>query len=264
MVFDFELAPVGPRRWTAIASPTWLNPRRGVWGGFGIGLCVRVIEAEPEARGEVLSLALTYVSPLPPGPLEVSTRRLRQGRSIGVWEVEIRSAGMDEICIHGLITAAQRPATQRFSFAQMPKTAPPQDLPRQTKRGSHAQNNAFEWRALGLDPPAVDQVGISLAWVRARQGRMDKALLGVLADASPPRVLHALGEVMNTTLCLTVYFHATAEKLAEVGGDYILVEYEGRVGGGGASDERSSYWSRDGQLLATSEQLVWYRDAAEG
>jgi hypothetical protein len=37
------------------------------------------------------------------------------------------------------------------------------------------------------------------------------------------------------------------------------VEYEGRVGGGGASDERSSYWRRDGKLLATSEQLVWYR-----
>jgi hypothetical protein len=37
------------------------------------------------------------------------------------------------------------------------------------------------------------------------------------------------------------------------------VEYEGRVGGGGASDERSSYWSRSGKLLATSEQLAWYR-----
>lgn len=38
------------------------------------------------------------------------------------------------------------------------------------------------------------------------------------------------------------------------------MECEGRVGNAGASDERSSYWSRDGKLLATSEQLAWYRD----
>ena len=65
---------------------------------------------------------------------------------------------------------------------------------------------------------------------------------------------------MTTTLSLTAYMHATAEELAEVGDDFILVECEGRVGGGGgASDERSSYWRRDGKLLATSEQLAWYR-----
>jgi acyl-CoA thioesterase len=65
---------------------------------------------------------------------------------------------------------------------------------------------------------------------------------------------------MTTTLTLTAYLHATAAELAEVGDDYILVECEGRVGAGGASDERSSYWRRDGKLLATSEQLAWYRE----
>jgi acyl-CoA thioesterase len=65
---------------------------------------------------------------------------------------------------------------------------------------------------------------------------------------------------MTTTLSLTVYLHATAEEIAEVGDDFILVECEGRVGGNGASDERSSYWRRDGKLLATSEQLAWYRE----
>jgi len=46
--------------------------------------------------------------------------------------------------------------------------------------------------------------------------------------------------------------------------DFILIECEGRVGGGGASDERSSYWRRDGKLLATSEQLAWYREPGNG
>jgi hypothetical protein len=65
---------------------------------------------------------------------------------------------------------------------------------------------------------------------------------------------------MAMTLTLVADLHATAEALAEVGDDYKLVEYEGRVGVGSASDERSSYWLRDGKLLATSEQLAWYRE----
>jgi hypothetical protein len=90
---------------------------------------------------------------------------------------------------------------------------------------------------------------------------MDKALLGMITDNSAPRAMYALGPtIRTTTLSLTCYLHATAEELAEVGEDFILVECEGRVGGGGASDERSSYWSRAGKLLATSEQLAWYRE----
>jgi acyl-CoA thioesterase len=263
MAFDFALTPVAPGRWSAVASPAWVNPRRGLWGGFAIGLCVHVLKAEPQATGDPLSLALSFVSALPEGRLDVSTRCLRQGRSIGVWEVEIRPAGAPEVCIHAVVTAAKRPSTPRFRFVQMPVTPPPEDLPVQQTRGNQAQRDAFEWRGQGADPPPVDHAARTLAWVRSRQGPLDRALLGVVTDASPPRVLYALGDVMNTTLCLSVYFHATAEQLSAVGDDWILVEYDGRVGGGGASDERSSYWSRDGQLLATSEQLVWYRDTPE-
>jgi len=82
-----------------------------------------------------------------------------------------------------------------------------------------------------------------------------------VTDHSPPRAMYALGPgVSTTTLSLTAYLHATTEEIAEIGEDFVLVECEGRVGNAGASDERSSYWSRNGKLLATSEQLAWYRD----
>jgi hypothetical protein len=114
-------------------------------------------------------------------------------------------------------------------------------------------------------PPTPGDSSRSLAWVRSRRGPLDKALLGMITDNSAPRAMYALGpKVMTTTLSLTAYLHATAEEVAEVGEDFILVECEGRVGGGGASDERSSYWRRDGKLLATSEQLAWYRERRDG
>ncbi len=261
---SIPLTPTAAGRWRTIAGPEWSNPGGGLWGGYAIGLCIRVLEAEPEAVGEALSLTLTYAAGLPAGELDIRTRRLRQGGSVGVWEVELLAAGSDQVSVHAIVTTARRPMTPDFAFAKMPAAADPESLPSHEAPGDVARHygaSAFERRSLEAFPPAPTGDLRSLAWVRSRRGPLDKALLGMITDNSAPRAMYALGPtIMTTTLSLTAYLHATVEELAEVGDDFILVECEGRVGGGGASDERSSYWRRDGKLLATSEQLAWYRE----
>ncbi|MFI5211118.1 MAG: thioesterase family protein [Gemmatimonadales bacterium] len=261
---SIPLAPVAPGRWTTSAGLEWSNPGGGLWGGYAIGLCIRVLEAEPEAVGEALSLTLTYIAALPSGELDIRTRRLRQGGSVGVWEVELLPAGADQVGVHAIVTMARRPETPDFAFAQMPAAPTPESLPNpETPHEAmrHYGASAFERRTLEGFPPTPSGDSRSLAWVRSRRGPLDKALLGMITDNSAPRAMYALGPtIMTTTLSLTAYLHATVEELADVGDDFILVECEGRVGGGGASDERSSYWRRDGKLLATSEQLAWYRE----
>lgn len=262
-----RLEPLGPGRWTTHAGPEWRNPGGGLWGGYAIGLCVRVLEDEPEARGEALSLTLTYAAALPAGDLDVRTRRIRQGGSVGVWEVELRPMGAEDVGVHAIVTVARRPGTPPFAFARMPQVPAPETLAVEESRRSpggalHFSAQAFERRPVEGFPPGPVASGSSrsLAWVRSRRGPLDKALLGMITDNSAPRAWYALGSTArNTTLSLTAYLHATAEEIAQVGEDFILVECEGRVGGGGAADERSSYWTRDGRLLATSEQLAWYR-----
>jgi|GEM_PF-677884 len=260
---DITLTSAGPGRWTTLAGEAWRNPGGGLWGGYAIGLCVRVLEAEPEALGEALSLTLTYAAALPAGELDIRTRRLRQGGSIGVWEVEVSPAGAEQVGVHAIVTMAKRPRTPAFAFAAMPDAPDPDSLPAPVMAGApqHFGAQALDRRTLDNFPPKATGNSRTLAWVRSKRGPMDKALLGMITDNSAPRAMYALGpNVMTTTLSLTVYLHATAEEIAEVGHDFILVECEGRVGGGGASDERSSYWRRDGKLLATSEQLAWYRE----
>ena len=262
---DFPLTHVAPGRWRTIAGPEWSNPGGGLWGGYAIGLAIRVLEAEPEAVGEALSLTLTYIAAVPAGPLDVRTRRLRQGGSVGVWEVELAPAGSSEVGVHAIVTLARRPTTPPFAFAVMPAAPAPDSLPAPpapSEAMRHYGAASFERRTLEGFPPTPGADSRSLAWVRSRRGSFDKALLGMVTDNSAPRAMYALGPaIRTTTLSLTAYLHATAEELAAVGDDFILVECEGRVGGGGASDERSSYWSRSGKLLATSEQLAWYREA---
>ena len=261
--YDIALRPAAPGRWTTFAASEWRNPGGGLWGGYALGLCVRALEAEPEASGEVLSMTLTYAAGLPSGELDVRTRRLRQGGSIGVWEVELRPQGVEDVGVHGMITMARRPPTTPFAFAALPAAPSPDELPSPDHPAGplHFGASAFERRTLDGFPPAPSGDSRSLAWVRPRNGVWDKALLAMVTDNSAPRAMYALDRVMTTTLSLTAYLHATAEEIAALGDDFILIECEGRVGGGGASDERSSYWSRDGRLLATSEQLAWYRQA---
>lgn len=259
--YEIALSPVGRGRWTTHAAQAWRNPGGGLWGGYALGLCVRALEAEAEAQGEALSMTLTYAAGLPAGELDVRTRRLRQGGSIGVWEVELRPSGAEEVGVHGMVTLARRPPTPPFAFAKLPQAPAPEDLPAPEHPAGmqHFGAQAFERRTLDGFPPQVGGDSRSLAWVRPRLGGWDKALLAMVTDNSAPRAMYALERVMTTTLSLTVYLHATAPELAALKDDFILIECEGRVGGGGASDERSSYWSRDGRLLATSEQLAWYR-----
>ena len=261
--YDIALQSRAPGRWTTFAAPEWRNPGGGLWGGYALGLCVRALEAEPEATGEVLSMTRTYAAGLPSGELDVRTRRLRQGGSIGVWEVELRPHGVEDVGVHGMITMARRPPTAPFAFATLPQAPSPDELPCPDHPAGplHFGASAFERRTLDGFPPKPGGDSRSLAWVRPRNGVWDKALLAMVTDNSAPRAMYALDRVMTTTLSLTAYLHATAEEIAALGDDFILIECEGRVGGGGASDERSSYWSRDGRLLATSEQLAWYRQA---
>ena len=258
-----SLNAVAPLRWTTFAGPEWSNPGGGLWGGYAIGLCIKVIQAEPEAVGEALSLTLTYAAALPSGALDVRTRRIRQGASVGVWEVEIRPEGVDQIGVHAIVIMARRPQTPPFAFAQIPDAPDPHSLPKLEipNISQHYGSSAFERRTLEGFPPEPGASSRSLAWVRSLRGPMDKVMLGMVTDHSPPRAMYALGRtVSTTTLSLTAYLHATEAELSDVGEDFILVECEGRVGNAGASDERSSYWSRDGKLLATSEQLAWYRE----
>ena len=262
--FAIPFTPVAPGRWTTVAGEEWANPGGGLWGGYAIGLAVRVLEAEPEAVGEALSLTLTYIASVPAGPLDIRTRRIRQGGSVGVWEVELLPAGSEQVGVHAIVTLARRPATPPFAFATMPDAPDPLSLPAPQAPSTDVRTYggwSFERRSLEGFPPAPGADSRSLTWVRSRRGPLDKALLGMVTDNSAPRAMYALGPtIRTTTLSLTAYLHATAEELAAIGDDFVLVECEGRVGGGGASDERSSYWSRSGKLLATSEQLAWYRE----
>jgi hypothetical protein len=94
-----------------------------------------------------------------------------------------------------------------------------------------------------------------------RSVRWISAALAALADVFYPRVfLRRAFRVPAGTVSMTVYFHADAEMLRAVGSDFVLGQARGQFYHAGYFDQTAQLWSRDGVPLASSTQVVYYKE----
>jgi acyl-CoA thioesterase len=102
---------------------------------------------------------------------------------------------------------------------------------------------------------------LSRWWLRDDPPRpLDFAGLTAMADVFFPRVwLRRATRVPVGTVSMTVYFHADAHALQAVGGDFVLAQARAQEYRGGFFDQTAQLWARDGTMLATTHQLVYYK-----
>ncbi|HEY0916602.1 MAG TPA: hypothetical protein VGE22_17135, partial [Solimonas sp.] len=65
---------------------------------------------------------------------------------------------------------------------------------------------------------------------------------------------------MAGTVSMTVYFHADAAALAAQGERELLAHARGQRFHGGFFDQAAEIWSPEGLLLATSNQVVYFKE----
>ena len=143
----------------------------------------------------------------------------------------------------------------------MPRCAPPESL--QTiaiDGGPVTWIKQYDMRpALGNLRQRSPQMR-SLTWVRLSNDRnLSFVTLTALSDASFPRIFyHYDAPSPIATVTMSVHFHAAAADLAAIGGDFVLIEASNQLARDGFFDQHVRVWSRGGDLLATSTQLVWF------
>jgi len=62
------------------------------------------------------------------------------------------------------------------------------------------------------------------------------------------------------TVSITTYFHVDAAQLAKVGDGYLLGRATGQQFSNGYFDQAAQLWSEAGALLATSNQIVYFKE----
>jgi hypothetical protein len=90
---------------------------------------------------------------------------------------------------------------------------------------------------------------------------MDLPALAAMSDMFYPRVwLRRAKPVPAGTVSITTYFHADAAQLAEVGCGHLLGRAAGQQFRNGFFDQAAQLWSQTGALLATSNQIVYFKE----
>jgi hypothetical protein len=152
--------------------------------------------------------------------------------------------------------------------ARPPEIAPPHALPVFDRGNRFGWLNRYEMRFAEGEvnfesrDPADLREPVSLLWLRDRPDRpLDYVSLAGLSDAFIIRAFVVRGVFVPVgTVTMTTFFHADEEAMRAQGTKPLLGHATAHVFTGGFFDQAAELWGTDGRLLATSTQIVWYKE----
>lgn len=257
------LQPQADGSFAGHTHPAWAN-MIGPYGGITAAQVLNAILLHPQRLGDPVALTVNFAAAVADGPFTVHARPARTNRSTQHWIVELRQQAQ------AVITATAVTAVRRETWsgheAKMPAVARPEDTPVTPRHGVEWLQR-YQMRFLdGAIPGQWDgsERGESLTrlWARDDPPRpLDYASLTALADIFFPRVwLRRARLIPIGTVSMTVYYHADAARLAEAGSGHLLVQAQGQGFGGGYFDHTGQLWDEAGTLLATTHQVVYFKE----
>lgn len=234
----------------------------GPFGGWIASVLLGAVLDDPRRRGDPISTSTSFVGPIEPGAFTLRVRRLRENRSTDFWWSELTQEqdGEERACAYATVALAQRPRTLSHLQEPPPEAGAPETF---VPRRPPLQLPWFDRYELLVGPSETLRTGPpsrTLSWTRKHGHALDFRSLTEICDTAVPRIFYLTGTPSPiATVTMNVFFHASADELAAVGTDYVLCDGRWRIAHDGYFDEQQLVWSRSGRLLATTEQLVWYR-----
>jgi len=256
-------------QFTGATSPDYWN-MVGPYGGTTAALILQAVLRHPDLLGTPVALTVNFAAAIEAGPLEVQATPVRTNRSTQHWTVQIAQAdaeGRMQVNTTATAMTALRRETWGATDAPMPEAPPPAEVEKVGIGPARvAWIDRYEMRpASGGLPVQWDGSGThseSRLWLRDTPPRpLDFASLAAMSDVFFPRVwLRRARPVPAGTVSITTYFHADAAQLAEVGTGYLFCRATGQQFRHGYFDQAAQLWSESGALLATSNQIVYYKE----
>lgn len=263
-VFDAAVAltPAGIDAYSGRPHAAYQN-MVGPFGGVIGATLLNAILSHPARLGDPISLTVHYAAPIADDAFSVIARAMRTNRSTQHWLVELQQSG--EVAAFATAVTGLRRDTWSATDTRFP-VVPPADAVEVTAPLPHAPwTSCYEMRFIdgGPDVPASDQhPSQSRLWIRDRPNRpLDFLSLAAISDAFFPRLfIRRPQRVPIGTVALTTYFHADAAQLNAQGTEPLLGVARGLHFGKGFFDQSAELWSTRGDLLASSHQMVYFKE----
>lgn len=264
-VFDQAIAlqPLGEGCFAGETSPAYAN-MVGPFGGVTAATALNAVLHHHALLGEPVALTVNYAAALADGPFEVVARPARTNRSTQHWVVDIVQGG------ETVLTATAVTAARRETWSVDEPASP--DMPTPDAVGRPNMAALVEWVRRydiriteGAIPTVWDGGGDAsrtTLWMRDEPARpLDFCSLAAMADVFYPRVwLRRATRVPAGTVSMTVYFHAGGAQLAAVGSGWLKGQASAQAFRNGFFDQTAQVWSEAGQLLATTHQVVYFKE----
>jgi acyl-CoA thioesterase len=276
-----DLCPTAPHAFSGAAHPAYAN-MVGPFGGTTAAQLLQCAMLHPERLGEPVALTVNFAAPVADGPIRFVARPVRTNRSTQHWTIEAHQSqdpsegagkGVGSGSVSGVVATATavfavRRETWSAVEALMPAHVPtPEALVRMPVKGMPAWPQRYDMRFVeGAFPAAFDEQeqahSRSTLWVRDEPERaMDFASLAAMSDSFFPRIyIRRRRRALMGTVSLTTYFHADSALLAQVGTRHVLGVAKALNYRHGYFDQTGELWSPEGQLLASTHQLVYFKD----
>lgn len=263
---SIALSPVSAHRFSGQTCPAYAN-MVGPFGGTTAAVMLNAVLQHPSREGEPIALTVNFAGPVADGVFEIEALPVRTNRSTQHWVLRLEQGGA--VCATGSAVFAQRRQTWSAPEAQPPQDMPPADtLPRSPLRGgAPAWVRAYDMRfapgeaAFHLD--GQEQADSrSRLWVRDEPPRpLDHASLAALCDSFFPRIFVRRRRLaLIGTVSLTSYFHADSALLAAQGEQHLLATARALNFRDGYFDQSAELWGHGGALLASTHQIVYYKE----
>ncbi|PWW43724.1 acyl-CoA thioesterase [Melaminivora alkalimesophila] len=263
------LEGTGPGRYQGRITQAYWN-MVGPYGGLTAALVLEAVMRHPDLLGEPVALTVNYAAALAEGAFTVEATPVRTTRSTQHWTISVLQAGADggapQVATTATVLTAQRRETWSGADLPMPEVpgwaecAPvPPVFPVQWLQ-------RYEMRPVaGMLPAQWDgseHDSTTQLWVRDAPARpLDFPSLAALADVFYPRIWRRRAlRVPAGTVSMTVYFHAGAELLARTGDAPLLGQARAQAFHNGFFDQTGQLWNEAGTLLATTHQIVYYKE----
>lgn len=256
-------------QFTGATSPDYWN-MVGPFGGTTAALMLQAVLRHPDLLGEPVALTVNFAAAVLEGEFELLAVPVRTNRSTQHWTVQMSQAGPEgkpHVTTTATVVTALRRETWGTSDLPMPEVPAPSTIePVSIGPARVAWIRQYEMRVIaGTIPSTWDGSGDeseTRMWLRDAQPRtLDFAALAAMSDCFYPRVwLRRAKPVPIGTVSMTTYFHAEGALLAGLGHGFLLGRATGQQFRNGYFDQAAQLWSESGVLLATSNQIVYFKE----
>jgi acyl-CoA thioesterase len=259
-----HLTPVDPDHSTGATAPSYAN-MVGPFGGVTGATLLQAAMMHPQRLGDPIALTVNFAGPIAEGGFQIHARAVRTNRSTQHWSIELTQA--DGVAATATAVFAQRRETWSATEAAFPSDLPlPDQLERASPVGRPEWTHRYDMRFVEGDLPArfdeqEQAQSQSKVWVRDEPARpLDFPALAALCDSFFPRIFIKRRSLTPIgTVSMTTYFHADEALLRQQGERHVLGVAKALSFRNGYHDQSAEIWSDDGQLLASSHQVVYFR-----